>query len=253
MAQNFPRTYELIRKAAMRMTMRRQFILAAKLLAAQSGQTLNFGASRASSTFDRLLDQATSVPMSELRLQSTLTTNRLDVGPNAALMQHARSSGELLDTFDEPAGGTPSKVSPAGGATAGTDGVPVAPVGQAFIAPTYGKSDAKKKPAHPGLCMSLGHAGAHNGAAEPLQGVTALLSEAAMAGAAKPPPIATKFGGAAAAGGAGGLAQLREELGGAVEGAKHELGAKVDAMQAQLDQLSASVATILERLPTKSA
>ena len=85
----------------MRMAMRRQFILAAKLLAAQSGQTLNFGASRASSTFDRLLDQATSVPMSELRLQSTLTTNRLDVGPNAALMQHARSSGELLDTFDE--------------------------------------------------------------------------------------------------------------------------------------------------------
>ena len=52
-ALNFPRTHEMIRKTAMRMAMRRQFILAAKLLAAQSGDA--FGDS--SGTFDRLLEQ----------------------------------------------------------------------------------------------------------------------------------------------------------------------------------------------------
>lgn len=47
--------------------MRRQFILAAKLIAAQNGMSWKAGS--CSVTFDRLLDQATAVPISELRLQ----------------------------------------------------------------------------------------------------------------------------------------------------------------------------------------
>ena len=66
-AVSFPDTYVRIRRLAIRMAVRRQFILAAKLVASHTGQKVP-GAS-ASGTFDRILDQATTVPLAELRHQ----------------------------------------------------------------------------------------------------------------------------------------------------------------------------------------
>lgn len=79
-AKAFPTTYESIRKQAVRMAARRQFILAAKLIAAQRGHTWSTGLSNPG-TFDRLLQQATTVSVSEFKLAATQTaTNRLDRG-----------------------------------------------------------------------------------------------------------------------------------------------------------------------------
>ena len=83
-AQAFPSTYQSIRKAAIRMAVRRQFILAAKLM------SNNFG--RVERTFDRMLEQATTVPLAELRLQRALTAHRLEVGPNASFVRSSSSS-----------------------------------------------------------------------------------------------------------------------------------------------------------------
>ena len=76
-AQDFPKSFGHIRRVAMRMAMRRHFILAAKMLASQQGIVL--GSQKGSRTFDRLLEQATSVPMAELRLQASVTSNKLGV------------------------------------------------------------------------------------------------------------------------------------------------------------------------------
>lgn len=74
-ASAFPYTWKVIRKEAIRVAVRRQFILAAKLMAAQQGRP--WAGSSHSSTFDRLLEQATAVPISELRLQNALTSSRM--------------------------------------------------------------------------------------------------------------------------------------------------------------------------------
>jgi len=95
-AFSFPDTYIRIRRLAIRMAVRRQFILAAKLIAANTGQKVP-GAS-ASGTFDRILDQATSVPLAELRHQGLLVTNRLQQGPTLALIQR---SGTMMSVLPE--------------------------------------------------------------------------------------------------------------------------------------------------------
>lgn len=82
-AAAYPKTYEAIRKQALRLAVRRQFILAAKLITARAGKQW---VASARSTFDRVLDQATVIPISEVKLQGRLTTNRLEGGPNSAIL-----------------------------------------------------------------------------------------------------------------------------------------------------------------------
>ena len=89
-AASFPKTLRVIRRLAIRMAARRQFILAAKLMAAQQGLAFGSGGS----TFDRLLDQATSVPISQLKLQNALTTNRLETGGNSGLHKGRNQNGD---------------------------------------------------------------------------------------------------------------------------------------------------------------
>jgi len=63
-AHMFPATYEAIHKCAVRLAMRRQFILAAKVLVAD-----NDGQHSRRSTFDSAFENATTVTISELKLQ----------------------------------------------------------------------------------------------------------------------------------------------------------------------------------------
>lgn len=104
-AQSFPTTWHIIRKQAVRMAVRRQFILAAKLIAGQKG--MSWGGS--TSTFDRILDQACSVPIAELRLQGALTSNRVETGPNAPILEprSRRDSAEEGDGRDLGTGTAP--------------------------------------------------------------------------------------------------------------------------------------------------
>ena len=67
-AAAFPRTYVMIRKTALRMAVRRQIILVAKMMAQAEGK--EFGTSK-TKTFDKLLDQATAA---DLFAFSTLVT-----------------------------------------------------------------------------------------------------------------------------------------------------------------------------------
>ena len=95
-ASHFPKTYAKIQRTASRMAVRRQFILAAKLIAAKEGIKV-FQSQACGETFDRLLTQATSVPMSELKLQGVLTNHRIECGPNAALIKVHAAPTEYVD------------------------------------------------------------------------------------------------------------------------------------------------------------
>ena len=104
-AAAYPKTYEAIRKQALRLAVRRQFILAAKLITARAGKQW---VASARSTFDRVLDQATVIPISEIKLQGRLTTNRLEGGPNSAIL----SSGCHIMSEEEEEHGDESEKAP---------------------------------------------------------------------------------------------------------------------------------------------
>ena len=214
---SFPKTYEIVRKAAVRMAVRRQFILAAKLLAGGSFSSSKDG----SATFDRLLDQATSVPLAEMKLQGALVHNRLDSGPNSAQMKRSAAgfSAEHDSTADGASpdrvsgvvsGSVPGMLSSAGrrsGVAAGRGSPPIASRALAGATPELVRSEL-------------------NQAVEMLE--KRMHSQAAPA--AESGVSSTE------------LAELKLEVRQAVDAAKSELAGRIDA-------LSASVAQILERLP----
>jgi len=105
-AYNFPKSYAQLRKQAVRMAVRRQFILAAKLIMAQQGREWGGSKNSVSSTLDRMFEDATSVPMAEMRLQGVLTSNRLAMGPNAALIRGSTARDMLDEGDDEEEGGS---------------------------------------------------------------------------------------------------------------------------------------------------
>lgn len=79
-ASAFPTTLAYIRRMAIRMAVRRQFILAAKLIQAEIDQQKGLlqSAGDSGSKFERALDRAMSCTASELRLQNVLTERHLD-------------------------------------------------------------------------------------------------------------------------------------------------------------------------------
>ena len=77
-ALTYPKTHALIKRRALRMAMRRQFILAAKVILAQEGK--EFGAGR-KGRLDSILERATAVPMSEVTDYSSHFTHSLTHTP----------------------------------------------------------------------------------------------------------------------------------------------------------------------------
>jgi len=267
-AMAFPRTYQMIRKTALRMAVRRQFILAAKLIAAQSGESFGSSTSR---TFDRLLEQATSVSMSEFRLQSTLTTNRLEAGPNQALIKHgtsdvvvpfgseedvgtetptasaadrrsARRSKELTGASSPPptdaaASASDGTVSSSGQDAVSSSGQDAFSSAARRLMPTSASAKGAKKVGlqrAQGQCQSP--APAADGVSSQVDLVSAFLRN-------KHGTSGDSVGQSAVSSEA--LDALREELGGKVDA----MGSKVDEMDAKLAALQSSMAAILDRLP----
>ena len=195
------------------MAVRRQFILAAKLIAGGS-----FGNEKAgSNTFDRLLDQATTVPLAEMKLQGVLPNNRLDTGPNSAQIKRD-SPGFSADL--EPAGS--DRLERASGVISG---------------------------AVPGMLSSAGRRSASTGRGSPhVKGATSevVRSELNQAVEMLEKRVTSIIVPAAESGtNSTALAELKVEMRQVVDTAKSELTARIDA-------LSASVAQILERLPAPS-
>jgi hypothetical protein len=97
-AAAFPFTYTTIHKAAVRMALRRKFILAAKLVLQNSSRK---------TTLDRIFEQATTASLSELKLQGSLTAQRLYGGSppplsqqqlSASVEEEMRTIGELFES-----------------------------------------------------------------------------------------------------------------------------------------------------------
>lgn len=271
-ASAFPRTHEYIRKMAMRMAMRRQFILAAKMLAAQQGRSIGF--SEGSHTFDRLLDQATTVPMAELRLQSSLIANRIETG-SSALMKHA--SADLSGMANEEEEGSfPPSTHPAKppeaseGASSspfGSPSDPGAPVPNMVKAnlppsmmPNYGGiAPMANKPrrvvaaeSSPAAADSGGNGWSADARRHDpnLDSALSFLKNKAESDTG-PQAIPAQNRGRPAQESMS-ASMLRDELGAALDETRQEMGTKVDALSAQVSSLHDIVSKLVERLPAPS-
>ena len=244
LAMAFPKTYEHIRRVALRMSIRRQFILAAKLIAAQTGVN---AFKNGSATFDSFLDQATSVPMSELRLQANLISNRIDVGPTSALMRNFSTGhveGELA-VSDAGEGSADGGSADGGEGTSSTKSPVVsstnAPPPQPVMLANYGG-------VAPAVMPKRKPAGGQVGSSA-LNQVTQFLSQKAATDTGPAAiPLVNKVGHGGGGGGGVSVAQVQEAVSSAMEGTKREVGQLGERVAA----LQKSVELILERLPAQT-
>ena len=205
-AEAFPKTHERIRKTAIRMAVRRQFILAAKLMSGGTG----YFASK-TQVFDRLLEQATTVPLTEMKLQATLTAHRFEVN-NTALVK--RGTGLSMD------------------------GVPIVDDGEEERkrasqeeAPSSPSRDSSfRRGAAPSSAASL------NGHTMPVSSDLQAVTSALGANSTSRVPVATGT-------------VVGAEVLAAVEQTKQELGARIDTLSDGLSSLQSSFEELLKRLP----
>jgi len=210
-ARAFPTTYKRIRKLAIRMAVRRQFVLVAKLLAESRGSS-SFSSKTA--LFDKYLDQATAVPNTTLQLQSTLTLHKLEVNSTALVHRGTLSVGE----FEESAAAVPSP--------------PTARPSAQTLTPAAASAASEPRPE------------ASSQAPSDPRSHTGGVSDALLA--LLPPTAAPRT---LQGGGSGGGFERDPEVLAAIERTRTELGGQIDALSHGLVSLQQTVADLVARLP----